>query len=170
MIFPSRFSMRIFSKLWIRKMCNLCGCIMLLHNLRYYIFSSSIHTLRSLLMINTLLTIFLAELNRFLNERRRQRFRASLRPTVNSDFTEKTSSLPEAPNTSMPQCIAAIIGYREDPDLFKRVLASYKDAQNCPFTIIGIDGHEIEDQKMVQIFLEVCEYVSSAEYNFLLKE
>ncbi|GLI73655.1 hypothetical protein PoHVEF18_001875 [Penicillium ochrochloron] len=51
--------------------------------------------------------------------------------------------------------MAAIVGYREDPELFARALDSYKTAAECRFVLVGVDGDETPDMEMVRVFQEV---------------
>ncbi|RYO45511.1 hypothetical protein AA0116_g13176 [Alternaria tenuissima] len=57
-------------------------------------------------------------------------------------------------------CIAAIVGYREDPVIFTKALESYMNAEGCQFVLTCIDGNEPEDQVMVDVFRKV--YPSSS--------
>ena len=49
--------------------------------------------------------------------------------------------------------VGGVVGYREDPDIFKRCLESYRDHGNKSLStlVIGIDGNEVEDEEMVKI-------------------
>ena len=51
--------------------------------------------------------------------------------------------------------MAAIVGYREDPELFARALDSYKTAAECRFVLVGVDGDDTPDMEMVRVFQEV---------------
>ncbi|KAJ5232216.1 hypothetical protein N7468_005172 [Penicillium chermesinum] len=51
--------------------------------------------------------------------------------------------------------MAAIVGYREDPELFARALGSYKSVKECRFVLVGVDGNEVPDMEMVQVFQNV---------------
>lgn len=53
------------------------------------------------------------------------------------------------------ECMAAIVGYREDPDLFARALDSYKTAAECRFVLVGVDGDDTPDMEMVRVFQQV---------------
>jgi hyaluronan synthase len=52
--------------------------------------------------------------------------------------------------------MAAIVGYREDPDLFYRALESYKATEGLDFTLVGVDGDQAADMDMVRVFQMVC--------------
>ncbi|CAI6331792.1 unnamed protein product [Periconia digitata] len=52
-------------------------------------------------------------------------------------------------------CIAAVVGYREDPIIFNKALESYLQADGCRFMLVCIDGNSLEDQEMVDIFQKV---------------
>ncbi|KAI1843926.1 hypothetical protein JX266_009982 [Neoarthrinium moseri] len=62
-----------------------------------------------------------------------------------------------APVKEIPgsDCMAAIIGYREDEETFNQALKSYLQAANCRFVLVGIDGDDNEDQYMFEIFQKV---------------
>lgn len=51
--------------------------------------------------------------------------------------------------------MAAIVGYREDLALFVRALESYKDAAECRFVLVGVDGDDTPDMEMVRVFQQV---------------
>lgn len=55
--------------------------------------------------------------------------------------------------------MASVVGWREDPELWQRCLESYKTARGCKFLLAGIDGHDADDQEMVEIFKKVCMYI-----------
>ena len=45
--------------------------------------------------------------------------------------------------------------WREDPDLWRRCLESYKTASGWAFMVVGVDGDEADDQEMIDGFLQV---------------
>ncbi|KAI3395313.1 hypothetical protein diail_1469 [Diaporthe ilicicola] len=102
-----------------------------------------------------LLTIILAELNRFVIQRRREKLH-DLKSQDESPVREKEDWLKWELNVekAVPRldCMAAVVGWREDPDLFARALQSYKTAEGCTFLLVGIDGDEVDDQDMVDVF------------------
>ncbi|KAL1851677.1 hypothetical protein Daus18300_012486 [Diaporthe australafricana] len=102
-----------------------------------------------------LLTIILAELNRFVNQRRREKLH-ELKNQDESPIREKQDWLKWELNVekAVPRldCMAAVVGWREDPDLFSRALESYKTTEGCTFLLVGVDGDEIDDQDMVDLF------------------
>lgn len=62
------------------------------------------------------------------------------------------------PKEQRLDCISAVVGYREDPILFKKALESYIKAQDCcKFILVCIDGDAVEDQEMINVFRNVCE-------------
>ncbi|KAF3763185.1 family 2 glycosyltransferase [Cryphonectria parasitica EP155] len=105
--------------------------------------------------LDLLMTIILTELNRFVNERRRQKS-YKFDNLDASPIREKEDWLRWELNVEKTaprlDCMAAVVGWREHPDLFHRALESYKVAQGCTFILVGIDGDEIEDQDMVDVF------------------
>lgn len=108
--------------------------------------------------LDLLTAIILAELNRFINERRRQEL-YELEDRDESPIREKENPLKweldvekVAPRLDS---MAAVVGWREDTDLFHRALSSYSVAQGCVFLLVGIDGDSPEDQDMVNVFNEV---------------
>ncbi len=52
-------------------------------------------------------------------------------------------------------CIATVVGYREEPSLYRRCLESYKGLDDIEILVAGIDGNKHDDQEMMDIFLEV---------------
>ncbi len=70
------------------------------------------------------------------------------------DIEEQALCL-ESPHTSTfrsSDCMAAVVGWREDPALFTRALESYQRTRGCVFLLVGIDGDEVEDRDMVDVF------------------
>lgn len=109
------------------------------------------------LTIDILLTIFAAEYNRYSNDRRRRQLKSPPRPTY--DLEKAGHLLGNEPSST--ECMAAIVGYREDPDLFARALESYKNVKECRFVLVGVDGNDVPDMEMVQVFQKVataCSY------------
>ena len=55
------------------------------------------------------------------------------------------------------ECIASVVGYREDADVFKKCLESYASNydQRHAAICVGIDGNEAEDYKMCIVAEEV---------------
>lgn len=105
--------------------------------------------------LDMLLTIILAELNRFFNQQRREKLQA-LNDQDESPVREKEDWLKWELNVEKAaprlDCMAAVVGWREDPDLFSRALESYKATEGCTFLLVGVDGDEAEDQDMVDVF------------------
>lgn len=108
--------------------------------------------------LDLLMTITLTELNRMINERRREKL-SRLQTRSESPVQEKEDWLRWELNieTAAPRldCMAAVVGWREDPDLFHRALSSYSTAQGCVFLLVGVDGDGPEDEDMVKVFNEV---------------
>ena len=130
-----------------RQFLNFLGCLVVLP-----IYSVITAYTRHPLTLDILLTIFAAEFNRFSNENRRQRLYGATR-----SIKDLEKAMHTLPNTGMsPDCMAAIVGYREDPELFARALESYKFAAECRFVLIGVDGDQGPDMEMVRVFQQVC--------------
>lgn len=104
------------------------------------------------------MTIILAELNRFVNESRRQELH-EMETLGQSPIREKEDWLKWELNVERAaprlDCMAAVVGWREDPDLFRRALNSYSMTRGCVFLLVGIDGDGPEDEDMVNVFNEV---------------
>ncbi|RAH86877.1 hypothetical protein BO86DRAFT_428717 [Aspergillus japonicus CBS 114.51] len=130
----------------LRQMLNGLGCLLVLP-LYYYLTAATRHPLT----LDLLLTILAAEYNRFTNERRRRR--------VSQPTAAAAAADPEKPRVmeahSAPDCMAAVVGYREDPGLFARALNSYRAAEGCRFMLVGIDGDEEADMEMVRVFQNI---------------
>ena len=76
-------------------------------------------------------------------------------PVMRDDMDPEKAALElELLSPFSPQldCMAAVVGWREDPALFTRALESYKTARGCMFLMVGIDGDEAQDQDMVDVF------------------
>lgn len=106
------------------------------------------------------MTIALAELNRFINEGRRMKFYEDepvpmMEEKVYNEKADFLESQPVEPQSRL-DCMAAVVGWREDPILFTRALQSYRAASNCSFLLVGIDGNDEPDQDMVDVFNKVC--------------
>jgi hyaluronan synthase len=131
-----------------RQILNLLGCLLALPC--YYLTAKQS---RFPVTLDILITISLAEINRFVNEGRRMAFYSGheyKRPPVKSNWEKIDLELqPSAPRLD---CMAAVVGWREDPALFAKAMESYKSARSCVFLLVGIDGDEPEDQDMVKVF------------------
>ncbi len=110
--------------------------------------------------LDILLTIALTELNRYVIEGRRIRF---LRQRLFNDSQQSPEEkrdredlyLESQRTTPSLDCLAAVVGWREDPTLYRRALESYKASTTCVFLLAGIDGDEAQDQEMVDVFNRV---------------
>ncbi|CAM1504642.1 Fc.00g022330.m01.CDS01 [Cosmosporella sp. VM-42] len=100
------------------------------------------------------MTVALTELNRLINERRRRNFYQQESRPYENIISEKID-LELQPATPRLDCMAAVVGWREDPALFTRALQSYKTARSCVFLLVGVDGDQEPDQDMVNVFNEV---------------
>lgn len=131
----------------LRQFLNLLGCLIVLP-----IYSVITGYTRHPLTLDILLTIFSAEYNRFMNENRRRKLQEPLREPQD---LEKASFV--SPNVDRgAECMATIVGYREDPELFARALQSYKNIPECRLVLVGVDGDDVPDTEMIRVFQQVC--------------
>jgi hyaluronan synthase len=114
---------------------------------------------------DTIITVYLAEQCGWDNERVR---RSSQRPEGEKSDVHSCLSVaekgeyyihPERSSKFELGCIAAIVGYREDPAIFTKALESYMNVEGCQFVLTCIDGNEAEDQVMVDVFRKVCRLI-----------
>jgi hyaluronan synthase len=183
----------------LRKLINIIGCLVCLP-----LYSVVALHCRWPVTLDLIITIALAELNRYVNEGRRMAFYASQKQPVYRDkedpetthssgtstpLTEKSAGLldhkkwddvPPAivktkalatpdvekmPSQFAPpprlDCMAAVVGWREDPGLFTRALESYRMTRGCSFLLVGIDGDEAPDHDMVDVFNKVYPHRST---------
>lgn len=104
------------------------------------IFGWVVHTM---VLMDLMLRIFLAEQNTAENLRRLNTWK--FRSREHKD----------------PQVVATLIGYREDLLLFRNCLERYLGS-GCKCLVVGIDGNQPEDEKMVSVFRDVsCIYLCS---------
>ncbi|KAK3996641.1 Hyaluronan synthase [Cladorrhinum sp. PSN332] len=138
-----------------RQFLHLVGCLLALP--LYLV--STVHS-RYPVTLDIFITIALTELNRYTVEGRRIALnQAEEKAEEVREYNEKEpwgslhlESQPAAPRL---ECLAAVVGWREDPALYRRALESYKTARTCSFLLAGIDGDEKEDQDMVNVFSQV---------------
>jgi hyaluronan synthase len=97
--------------------------------------------------IESIWQISLAEINRRKNIRRIQR----IEPVVD----EEKGTGPKSLKRSVIRHMASVVGYREEPILFRKCLQSYRDAPGLEIMLVGIDGDHAEDMEMVAIAGEV---------------
>lgn len=134
---------------WLRKVVNILGCLM-----AFPIYWIMTVNCRYPVTLDLACTILLAELNRFVNEGRRIGFYSEQsRPRSKMD-SEKLDLERQSASPRL-DCVAAVVGWREDPTLFTQALESYKVARHCSFMLVGIDGDEEEDQDMARVFNKV---------------
>ncbi|KAJ8116654.1 hypothetical protein OPT61_g1972 [Boeremia exigua] len=144
--------------------CNFVGC--LVAAALYYYFT--LYWSDYLYTFDTILTVYLEEYCGWANERVRKSGQVYQQEktefTSHFDVAEKGESraLPNHLPKSELGCIAAIVGYREDPSIFTRALESNLDAEGCQFVLVCIDGDGPNDQAMVDIFEKV--YPSSSAF------
>lgn len=142
----------------VRCILNCVGCALVL-----YLYVGLARSSTNFLTIDILIIIFLAELNRFSSENERRhavKHKGSVADSIEhvmeeglSGTSKKDRSLERG--TDRPECMAAVIGYREDTQIFTQALESYRHATGCRFLLVGIDGDDREDEYMIEIFRKV---------------
>ncbi|KAK7428156.1 hypothetical protein QQZ08_005396 [Neonectria magnoliae] len=112
--------------------------------------------------MDMLINIMLTECNRFSNEGRRMSFYSTWNRSSrhDNDTVRGKADLEMQKPPSKLNCMVAVVGYREDPELFTRALESYKNARGHSFMIVGIDGDDAEDQDMADVFDKVYSHHS----------
>ncbi|KAH6613120.1 hypothetical protein C7974DRAFT_368899, partial [Boeremia exigua] len=136
------------------KVYNLIGCVVATV-LYFYL---TLYWSDYLYTFDTILTVYLAEYCGWANERvrkhgqRYQQEKSEIPLDLNMAEKGEHGMHPKKLHLG---CIAAIVGYREDPDIFKKALESYLDAEGCQFVLTCIDGNEPKDDDMVDIFRKV---------------
>ncbi|KAK4236549.1 hypothetical protein C8A03DRAFT_35551 [Achaetomium macrosporum] len=138
-----------------RQFLNIIGCLLAIPI--YYV--TTAHS-RYPVTLDIIVTIALTELNRYVVEGRRmalpgQRRRHERRSSVQEKADWEDVHLESQAGTTRVDCMAAVVGWREEPSLYLRALESYKSARTCAFVLAGIDGDEAEDQEMVEVFNRV---------------
>ncbi|PVI08314.1 glycosyltransferase family 2 protein [Periconia macrospinosa] len=141
----------------LEKAFNFLGCIAAAIIYAYLLLYSN-----HLWTIDTSASILLAEYCGWSNERLRRKAKGDEPPqeewSTNLSTAEKggyflnTKSFSESARQG---CIAAVVGYREDPIIFTKALQSYLQADGCRFMVVSIDGNGLEDQEMVDVFQQV---------------
>lgn len=137
---------------WFRQLLNFIGCLIIFPLYR----AAAVNTYYPA-TVDLLISILLAEFCRYQNEGRRIAFHeGEAQPTRFKDDIEKHATrAPGGHGASNGNTMAAIVGWREDADLWTRCLESYKSTRGCRFTLVGIDGHDPDDQEMIDIFKKV---------------
>ncbi|KAK4164444.1 family 2 putative glycosyltransferase [Cladorrhinum sp. PSN259] len=137
-----------------RQFLHLLGCLLALP-----IYAISTVNSRYPVTLDLFITIALTELNRYTVEGRRIDLARSERKEETREYNEKEAwgalHLESQPASPRLECLAAVVGWREDPALYRRALESYKTARTCSFLLAGIDGDDKEDQDMVNVFSQV---------------
>ncbi|KAL2179673.1 uncharacterized protein P884DRAFT_275981 [Thermothelomyces heterothallicus CBS 202.75] len=139
-----------------RQVLNVFGCILAVP--LYYL--TTAHT-RYPVTLDIIITIAFTELNRYVIEGCRMAFQGRQRSgrdtaSLPENWDEKAAwYLENQQETPKLECLAAVVGWREDPGLYARALESYKSSKACVFLLAGIDGDEAEDEDMVRVFKKV---------------
>ena len=138
----------------LRQVLNVIGCALAIP--LYYL--TTAHS-RYPVTLDIIITIAFTELNRYVIEGCRIAFFGQRRDDLEtSDEIEEKAAiyLESQPEPPKLECLAAVVGWREDPALYARALESYKSSNACVFLLAGIDGDEAEDQDMARVFKKVC--------------
>lgn len=53
------------------------------------------------------------------------------------------------------EVLGCVVGWREDEELYARCLESLRSTPSCTTIVAGIDGDEVEDERMVDVFQKV---------------
>lgn len=135
----------------LRQFINFLGCFLIIP--LYYLITGCT---KFPLTLDLMISIFVAEYNRWANENRRSRLGETPPSNPSQDIEKAFPILPDTINKDITRCMAAIVGYREDPKLFYRALNSYKATEGLEFTLVGVDGDQAADMEMVRVFEMVC--------------
>lgn len=138
----------------LRQVLNVIGCALAIP--LYYL--TTAHS-RYPVTLDIIITIAFTELNRYVIEGCRIAFFGQRRHDLETadEIEEKAAIYSESqPEPPRLECLAAVVGWREDPALYARALESYKSSNACVFLLAGIDGDEAEDQDMARVFKKVC--------------
>jgi hyaluronan synthase len=92
--------------------------------------------------------ISLAEINRRKNVRRIRALEQKLGPI------DEETGIKDKMETAVRH-IASVVGYREEPNLFRKCLQSYRGSPGLELMLVGIDGDGEGDMEMVHIAEEV---------------
>lgn len=131
----------------LRQFFNFLGCLLIIP-VYYFITGCT----KFPLTLDLMISIFVAEYNRWANENRRLRLSETPPSTPSQDIEKAFPILPGTINKDITRCMTAIVGYREDPKLFYRALDSYKATEGLEFTLVGVDGDQAADMEMVRVF------------------
>lgn len=92
--------------------------------------------------------ISLAEINRRKNVKRVKQ----LERTLSLEDAEKGIQTKE---DVAARCVASVVGYREEVNLYKKCLQSYHNSPGLEIMLIGIDGDHDGDMEMVSVAQQV---------------
>ncbi|KAL1858039.1 hypothetical protein Daus18300_010151 [Diaporthe australafricana] len=54
-----------------------------------------------------------------------------------------------------PGVVGCVVGWREDEELYARCLESLISTPSCTAIVAGVDGDEVEDERMVEVFQKI---------------
>lgn len=112
------------------------------------------------LTLESSINIVLAEISRRKAKRRLRRYEL--------EYREATADLEKHPEGGGVQFIANIVGYREDPAVFKKCLTSYTKTPHMRALLVGIDGNQALDLEMVEQVQEVSHSLDHCRCNLLI--
>lgn len=100
----------------------------------------------------TVLQILLAEVNRRKSVRRIRQLEHKFSKVDKEDGMEEKELA--------VRHMASVVGYREEPNLFRKCLQSYRGSPGLELMLVGVDGDHDDDMEMVRIAQEVSGIVS----------
>lgn len=98
--------------------------------------------------LETIVVISLAEVNRRKNIGRIRKLEQTLSPS------DQETGIKDKAQVAVRH-IASVVGYREEPNLFRKCLQSYRGSPGLELMLVGIDGDGEGDMEMVHITEEV---------------
>ena len=144
MLSPSHPQPGFLRPSWRQQTVNVILCLLLAFLVFGYIRR---HVFIFPVTMETIWQIGLAETNRRKSKRRVQQ----LSEELNSSDVEKRG----AEQANYPRCLASVVGYREEPNLFTKCLESYRNCPGLEAMLVGIDGNEPQDMEMANIVRKV---------------
>ncbi len=136
---------------WTRQLLNAVTCVLTFATIFVY-FRRYVSLFP--IMFESIWQISLAEVNRRKNVRRIQQLERRITSTDEEDGI---------PGKELAvRHMASVVGYREEPNLFRKCLQSYRGSPGLELMIVGIDGDHDGDMEMVRIVEEVVSALLSA--------
>jgi hyaluronan synthase len=129
---------------WTRQALNTLLCVLTFTLISLY-FRGHVNILP--MTFETILQISLAEVNRRKNVRRIRQLEHKLSKVDKEDGMEEKELA--------VRHMASVVGYREEPNLFRKCLQSYRGSPGLELMLVGVDGDHADDMEMVRITQEV---------------